>query len=375
MPEEFHDGIDAATTGPGDRVYLFRGRRFVDTAERVPVARPVAGTWGTVRNRFLDDPYDHGVDAAFVSREGNLFAFKGDQFLRYATPTAERADDGYPRSIKDDWGDLPTTFEAGIDAAFVFEGATYFVRGQEYVRYSGDDFRRIDRTYPQPLAHRWGPWADYRLADLRVISRFKQLQDRTSDGHGGLAAVLSADVVTEEPYARLAGMFGWNVDELMWLKRRQAFVPAAPGYEVEVDLEVVEAAVDLFALVAPLGGAPSTVYADVWTPLYRSTRPGRAGRARPRRGRLTQAPGAAVRRGGVDGDRAGAARRAQRRRTRRPGGGRAGAVERTCRPHATCSTGCSSTSTWAAPPRPRGCARRSPPRSCSSTATCSTCSP
>jgi hypothetical protein len=223
-----------------------------------------------VRNRFLDDPYDHGVDAAFVSREGHLFAFKGDQFLRYATPTSERADDGYPRSIKDDWGDLPTTFEEGIDAAFIFEGATYFVRGQDYVRYSGDDFRRIDRTYPQPLAHRWGPFADYRLADLHVISRFKQLQDRTSDGHGGLAAVLSADVVTEEPYARLAGMFGWNVDELMWLKRRQAFVPAVPGYEVEVDLEVVEAAVDLFALVAPLGGAPSTVYADVWTPLYRT---------------------------------------------------------------------------------------------------------
>ena len=60
------------------------------------------------------------------------------------------------------------------------------------MRYSGDDLRRIDRTYPQPLAHRWGPWADYRLADLRAISRFKQLQDRTSDGHGGLAAVLSA---------------------------------------------------------------------------------------------------------------------------------------------------------------------------------------
>ena len=273
LPEEFHDGLDAATTGPGDRVYLFRGRQYVDTAERVPTARPIVRTWGTVRNRFVDDPYDQGVDAAFVSREGNLFAFKGDQYLRYATPTAERADDGYPRSIKDDWGDLPPAFEAGIDSAFVFEGATYFVRGEQYVRYSGDDCRRVDRTYPQPLARRWGRWADYQLGDLHVIARFKQLQDRTSDGHGGLAALLSSDVVTEEPYARLAGLFGWNVDELMWVKRHQAFVPAASGYEVEFDLEIVEAAVDLFALVAPLGGSPSTVHADVWTPLYRGSDP------------------------------------------------------------------------------------------------------
>ena len=268
IPDEFLDGLDAALTGPRDRVYLFRGQRFVDTGERPPTARRIAGTWGVVRNRFVENPYDDGIDAAFVDRSGALFAFKGDQFLRYATPAAERADDGYPRSIKDDWGDLPTTFEEGLDAAFVFEGATYLVRGDQYVRYSGDDLRHVDRTYPQPLARRWGHWADYQLGDLHVISRFKQLHDRTSDADGGLAAVLSASVVTADPYARIAGLFGWSVDELGWVKRHDAFLPTAAGYEVEVDLELVLAAVDLFALVAPLGAGPSTVYADVWTPLY-----------------------------------------------------------------------------------------------------------
>jgi Tc toxin complex TcA C-terminal TcB-binding domain/Neuraminidase-like domain/Hemopexin len=272
-PEQFHDGLDAALAGAGGQVYLFRGRQFVRTDEPAPAAQPVAGTWGRVRNLFVSDPYDKGVDAAFVSRDGTLFVFKGDQYLRYRTPVAELADDGYPRSIRDDWGDLPPAFENGLHAAFVFEGTTYFVRDEQYVRYSGGDHRRIDRTYPQPLVRRWGRWADYLLTDLRAVSRFKQLQDRTSDAHGGLAAVLGSRVVTADPYTRLAGLFGWDVDELMWVQRHQGFLPAAPGLEAAFDLELVEAAVELFELATPLGAGPSTVLTDVWTPLYAADPP------------------------------------------------------------------------------------------------------
>ena len=277
LPEQFHDGLDAALAGPDGPVHLFRGRQFVrcvpgSATPGTPDPRPVVQRWGRVRNRFTADPYTTAVDAAFVDGAGRLFAFRGDQYLRYRTPAAELADDGYPRAIKDDWGNLPTDFEAGLDAAFVLDGATYLVRGDQHVRYSGGDLRRVDRTYPQPLVRRWGPWADYRLADLRAVARFRQLQARTGDGRGGLAAVLSSATVTDDPYARVAALFGWTADELMWVKRHNAFLPAAPGYETELDLEIVDAAADLFALCARLGGVPSTVFATVWTPLHGATR-------------------------------------------------------------------------------------------------------
>jgi hypothetical protein len=268
LPEQFADGIDAAVAGANDRVYLFRGREFVRTGERAPAAQPITGIWGRVRNRFSADPNDASIDAAFVSPDGSLFAFKGDQYLRYRLPTDEYAGDGYPRTIKDDWGNLPETFESGLDGAFVFEGTTYFVRGEEYVRYADLDLRRVDRMYPQPVTRRWGRWADYSLSDLRVISRFKELQDRTSDAQGGLAAALSSSGVTADPYSRIAALFHWNVDELMWVQRHQAFLPAAPGWEAAFDLELVDAALGLFETAAKLGGPPSAVFTEVWSPLY-----------------------------------------------------------------------------------------------------------
>ncbi len=275
LPEEFYDGIDAALAGGDGTVYLFRDRQYVRAESNgpVPAPLPVTATWGRVRNEFLaaeieDAPTGTAIDAAFVAPDGSLFAFKGDQYLRYGTPTAELADDGYPRTVEDDWGHLPQTFESGLDAAFVFEGTTYFVRGQDYVRYSDLDRRRVDRMYPQPLTRRWGPWADYTLDDLRVIGHFKQLQDRTSDSSGGLAAALSSTGVTADPYSRVASLFRWDVDELRWVQRHQAFLPAAPGFEDAFDLELIEAAVPLFETAATLGGPPSTVFADVWTPLY-----------------------------------------------------------------------------------------------------------
>ena len=267
LPEQFHDGLDAAladANGPGvpvprSAVRVHRRARAGGAADRRDVGpgaqpvrlRPVRRTGSTRRS----SPGD-----------GSLFAFKGDQYLRYGTPTAELADDGYPRTIKDDWGNLPPDFEKnGLDAAFVFEGNTYFVQGDQHVRYSGGDFRRIDRTYP--AAARRGGSAGGRTTCSPISA--------PSPGSSSCRTATTAwprcwapTVVTADPYARLAGLFGWDVDELMWVQRHHGFLPGAAGYEVAFDVELVEAAVELFALAAPLGGRPSTVFTDVWTPLY-----------------------------------------------------------------------------------------------------------
>jgi hypothetical protein len=54
----------------------------------------------------------------------------------------------------------------------------------------------------------------------------------------------------------------------MWVQRHHAFLPAAAGFEAAFDLELIQAAVSIFETAAKLGGAPSTVFTDVWSPLY-----------------------------------------------------------------------------------------------------------
>ena len=58
-----------------------RGAQFVRAGGDRP--EPIAGTWGRVRNAFTADGGDRVVDAAFVARDGELYAFRGDQYVRY----------------------------------------------------------------------------------------------------------------------------------------------------------------------------------------------------------------------------------------------------------------------------------------------------
>jgi hypothetical protein len=167
LPEPLRDGIDAAFRGGDGGVRLFAGPHWIDV--RRPDVRPIAGVWGRVRNAFTDNP---GVDAAFVAKGGELYVFRGGQYARYGGDDREFVDNGFPRTVRDDWGDLPAAFEEGIDTAFVLGGRTYLGRGEQYVRYSGDGYRQIDRTYPQAFRQRWSGAADYRIEDIRTIARF-----------------------------------------------------------------------------------------------------------------------------------------------------------------------------------------------------------
>ena len=308
LPEEFHDGLDAALPDaerPGVPVPRAPVRGHRASARRSP--QPIAGTWGTVRNLFVADPYDARRSTRPSSpATASLFAFKGDQYLRYRRPTAERRRRRLPADDQGRLGEPPDRrSRRGSTPPSSSRATTYFVRGEQYVRYSGDDFRRIDRTYPQPLVAPLGPVGGLPAHRPARHLPVQAAAGPTSDGHGGLAAVLSSDGRHGGPVrpARRAVRLGRRRADVGQAPPRRS-CPRAPGYEVEFDLELVEAAVDLFALAAPLGGAPSTVYTDVWTPLYRTpTRPRRTARGRAADA-LRRLLALRYARGGVDGDRA-----------------------------------------------------------------------
>ncbi len=270
LPVEFRDGIDAAARDADGGVHVFHGKDYLRADLAPAVVRPVATVWGHVRSEFGQGL---PLDAAFTAPAGELYVFRGDQYCRYSGTDLTLADPGFPRTISDDWGDLPPEFEAGIDGAFRLGGATYLLCGGDYVRYSGTGasavvYRAVDRTFPQPLAHRFTPAADYRLSDLLVLSHYAALA-RSSGG--GLGTLLAAGPAVADPFQSLADLFGWDVTEIRWAQRNHGFLTDLPGEEDRVEIELVLRLADLFTLAARLRVPPSRLHDAVWRPAYGPT--------------------------------------------------------------------------------------------------------
>ncbi|MBP2329129.1 hypothetical protein JOF56_009514 [Kibdelosporangium banguiense] len=259
LPDEFKDGIDAAFRSVDGMTYLFAGKHYLRGDTAAPA--PIAGQWGKVRNDFADG--SNAIDAAFVAPAGELYAFRGGQYLRYRAGEFTTADEGYPRTIKDDWGNLPASFEASITGAFGFEGRTYLVRGNEYVRYTAGRYHEIDRTYPQTFRQRWSDCGDYRLTDVATITRFVDL---ARSRPAGLVDLLH--IGADDPFEVLAGIFGWDVDELRWVKRNGGFLPAGHDQEHRFEIEFLLKARELFELAGKLGTGPSRVFGEIWSRVH-----------------------------------------------------------------------------------------------------------
>jgi hypothetical protein len=266
--------------GGDGRLYVFKGKEYLRSDQAT--SQLIAAFWGKVNNNFVSsdrtDPSRVLLDAAFIAPNGNLYAFKGDQYIRYSNLEQEYVDEGFPKLIKDNWGNLPVEFEASISGGFVFEGKTYLLKNdtdnqnsQDYVRYSNTTYQLIDAIYPQRVKYRWGDWSDYLLNDLYIITRFKQLQDSHSTGEYSLLDFLHPETGTvSDPCAMLAELFEWDVDEVKWLKRKNAFLMDDTLFEIQFKLELIIRLFDIFTLAQKIGVAPSELYKSVWLKRYSS---------------------------------------------------------------------------------------------------------
>lgn len=269
IPDEFSYGIDAALRGKEGNYYLFKAKNYYNTADKNTL--PVAATWGKVINQFVSDPDDTSIDAAFISPNGKCYVFKQDQYIRYTDLEQEFVDEGFPKPIKDHWGNMPFNFEIAIDSGFVFEGKTYFIKGEEYIRYSNSDYQYIDSIYPQKFPYRWGAWSDYLLSDIKTITRYKQLQETYSSEDHTLTDLLhTGKGYIKEPYKALSDIFGWDIEEIKWLKRHNAFLTSEHHFEVKLNLELLIKMFNVFSITEKAGIDPSTLYHKIWKNLYTS---------------------------------------------------------------------------------------------------------
>jgi Hemopexin len=139
----------------GTKVYFFRGGQYAryDRATNATddgYPRPVAGNWAGLAEVGFDQP-----DAALNLEAGKLYFFKGDSYVRYGV-AADSADAGYPQRIADQWPGLGAAgFGDGINAAVNWgNGKAYFFKGDGYLRYDLAA-NRADDGYPQRIADQW----------------------------------------------------------------------------------------------------------------------------------------------------------------------------------------------------------------------------
>lgn len=149
----------------GTKVFMFHGNSYLGydrgedrLDEGYPL--PIANNWPGLAEAGFDE-----IDAALNTGHGKVYFFRGGQYMRYDV-VADRADDGYPQPIANNWpGIVEAGFVDGIDAALnLGNGKAYFFRGNQYVRYdlAAD---RVDDGYPLLIAGSWAGFTEAGFAD------------------------------------------------------------------------------------------------------------------------------------------------------------------------------------------------------------------
>ena len=173
LPHEFANGVDASFKGEDGRIHLFKDEYSVsfNISDTTISLEKLVDHWGKLDNNILD----HGtVNAALVGLDGKTYIFSGSQYFRYTTGDYSQVDEGYPRTISEDWKGLES-----IDAAYVLDGKTYLfglntAGDAVYVRYSTPDYKEVDekdedeKSYITPVGN---------LPDVEEVEIFPASQD------------------------------------------------------------------------------------------------------------------------------------------------------------------------------------------------------
>lgn len=222
LPTSFHSGIDAATwNDDNSKVYFFKGNQCV----RLTNVKADSGYPKPISDVFsgLPTSFQAGIDAALWRKSNNrLYLFRGSQYVRL---TGTTVDSGYPKSLSGNWVGLPANFAEGIDGALYREAndKIYFFKGAQYVRLTNST---VDDGFPRAISGNWkglpasftnGIQAIFTHRTKKKVYVFDGNQYAAmTDGVPCLMASNSGQLCAYTPYHFGWGAFLENIDTAVW---------------------------------------------------------------------------------------------------------------------------------------------------------------
>ena len=157
---------DAATSWNGQYAYFFNGNQY--SRYDVGTAKIGDGYPLTISGNFANGwPQSwSSIDAAANIGAEKVYFFKGNQYLRYDTKSG-KVDNGYPLAIQGNFCNNWPSGWANVDAAVNLEnGNIYFFRGRDYIRYN---IQTAKATAPAAIAGNFAKsWPDWPSVDAAV---------------------------------------------------------------------------------------------------------------------------------------------------------------------------------------------------------------
>jgi hypothetical protein len=148
-PAAFAGGINAATLWSGGKAYFFKGSQYArydvaadrfDDGFPQDIATALQG---------LPDAFNAGIDAAALWDNGKVYLFKGTEYVRL-DPLTNVMDPGYPNQTVTYWPGYPAGWARTTSVLVWPGGKAFFKSGNEYIRYDVDA-DRADPGYPRPF--------------------------------------------------------------------------------------------------------------------------------------------------------------------------------------------------------------------------------
>jgi len=242
IPESFHPKINSALRDQKiddteRKTYFFAGDKYIDESNPSQ-EQDTKDVWGKVKNNIVEQNI---VDAAYKADDGKVFIFSGDQYVRYSDASRDFVDEGYPKNTLEHWNSedqvkLPpdvrskvdTVFNIGtelyifsgdkfinssnpsdvlntgdtfgfvlnniiennkVDASIVADGKTYLLSGDQYTKYSTNDYSFVDEGYPKKIADHWSS-----EGIINIPEEFNNLIDTSFTGTDGNLYIFKEDL-------------------------------------------------------------------------------------------------------------------------------------------------------------------------------------
>ena len=148
FPPAFNKGIDAALYWKlNKKGYFFKGDKYIrytpDKGVDTGYPKKIKGNW-----KGWPDNFTKGIDAAVYLKDGKGYFFKGDQYIRH---TQEQGiDAGFPKKIRGNWKGLTGVFASDLDAALLWKnGKLFFFKDEQYMRFTLG--KGVDDGYPKDI--------------------------------------------------------------------------------------------------------------------------------------------------------------------------------------------------------------------------------